>query len=88
MTTAFDYIIVGGGSSGCVLAARLSENSANRVLLIESGGKDSDRYIHIPATFFKVMGKGVDIHPYASESREGTEWATVHRAAGQCSRRR
>jgi len=71
MTTGFDYIIVGGGSAGCVLAARLSESSTNRVLLIESGGKDTDRYIHIPATFFKVIEKGVDVHFYASESEKG-----------------
>jgi choline dehydrogenase len=67
----FDFIVVGGGAAGCVLAARLSENSANQVLLIESGGKDTDRYIHIPATFFKVIEKGVDVHFYASESEKG-----------------
>src|SRR3954447_16774596 len=71
MTAGFDYIVVGGGSAGCVLAARLSESAANRVLLIESGGKDTDRYIHIPATFFKVIEKGVDVHFYASESEKG-----------------
>ena len=52
MTEAFDYIVVGGGSSGCVMASRLSEESAMRVLLIESGRKDTNRWIHIPATFF------------------------------------
>ncbi|MGO7300679.1 GMC family oxidoreductase [Rhizobium ruizarguesonis] len=69
--TNFDYIIVGGGSSGCVLANRLSENPQNKVLLIESGRRDADPWIHIPATFFKVLGKGVDIHPYASEPEKG-----------------
>ena len=67
MTETYDYIIVGGGSAGCVVVNRLSANPKNRVLLIESGRRDSDPWIHIPATFFKVLGKGIDIHPYASD---------------------
>lgn len=67
----FDYVIVGGGSAGCVLANRLSENPAHSVLLIESGKRDTDPWIHIPATFFKVIGKGEAIHPYASEPESG-----------------
>lgn len=47
----YDYVIVGGGSSGCVLAARLSENPDVRVLLIEAGGKDNHPLIHMPAGF-------------------------------------
>ncbi|GKY90000.1 GMC family oxidoreductase [Sinisalibacter aestuarii] len=50
----YDYVIVGGGSSGCVLANRLTEDSAVKVLLLEAGGKDSHPYIHMPVGFSKL----------------------------------
>ena len=54
MAQEFDYVIVGGGSAGCVLAARLSEDPAARVCLIEAGGKDSNPLIHMPVGFAKM----------------------------------
>lgn len=44
----YDYVIVGGGSAGCALAYRLTEDANCRVLLLEAGGWDRDPWIHIP----------------------------------------
>lgn len=55
-----DYIIVGGGSAGCVLAHRLSENSDTQVLLLEAGKPDSQREIHIPAAYSQAFKSDID----------------------------
>ena len=51
----FDYIIIGAGSAGCVLANRLSENPSLKILLIEAGGSDKHPYILAPAGFLKTF---------------------------------
>ncbi len=52
----FDYIVVGAGSAGCVLANRLSANPGNRVLLLEAGGKDNWIWFHIPVGYLFAIG--------------------------------
>lgn len=56
----FDYVVVGAGSAGCVLAARLSEDADARVALIEAGGEDTQPEIHIPAAFPALFKSNLD----------------------------
>jgi len=67
----YDYIIIGAGSAGCVLANRLSEESDKRILLIEAGGPDINPWIHIPVGYFKTMHHPATDWCYKTEPDEG-----------------
>ena len=67
----FDYIIVGAGSAGCVLANRLSADPGKRVLLLEAGGSDVNPWIHIPVGYFKTMHNPATDWCYITEPDEG-----------------
>jgi choline dehydrogenase-like flavoprotein len=58
--STYDYVIVGAGSAGCVLAARLSQDPEVRVALIEAGGPDTAQEIHVPAAFPQRFKSALD----------------------------
>jgi choline dehydrogenase len=68
----YDYIVIGAGSAGCVLAARLSEDPQIRVLLLEAGGKDSNPMIHIPIGYAKTLKDPKVNWLYETEADEGS----------------
>ena len=71
LATEFDYVIIGAGSAGCVLANRLSAQAATRVLLLEAGGRDSSPYIHMPAGIARLVGnRQVDWNYYTEPEPE------------------
>jgi choline dehydrogenase/4-pyridoxate dehydrogenase len=63
----FDYVIIGGGSAGCVLASRLSEDHDTRVLLLEAGGRDWHPFIHIPLGVGQIRQAEMFDWGYSSE---------------------
>ena len=68
---SFDYVIVGAGTAGCLLANRLSEDPSARVLLLEAGGKDDYLWIHIPVGYLYTMGNPRTDWLFKTESEPG-----------------
>ena len=67
----FDYVIVGAGTAGCVLANLLSENPKNRVLLLEAGGRDNWIWFHIPVGYLFAIGNPRSDWMYKTEPEPG-----------------
>lgn len=71
MALTFDYIIVGAGSAGCILANRLSANPNNQVCLIEAGKTDSSALIHVPAGYAASISQGFSSWPFETVPQVG-----------------
>ncbi len=83
MGSHFDYIIVGAGSAGCVLAHRLTERGQHKVLLLEAGREDTDPWIHIPLGYTRhIDSRKVN---WLYQSAPGNKWVrrSIHQPCGK-----
>ena len=79
----FDYIIVGAGSAGCVLANRLSADPNNRVLLLEAGGNDNWIWFHIPVGYLFAIGNPRSDWMFRTEDEPGLNGRSLHYPRGK-----
>jgi choline dehydrogenase len=78
-----DYVIVGAGSAGCVLANRLTEDASARVVLIEAGGRDWNPLIHIPAGYMKLLDYPTLTWGFKAEADPGTNGRAINYPRGR-----
>ena len=79
----FDYIIVGAGTAGCVLANRLGADKSKRILVLEAGGKDNWHWIHIPVGYLYCIGNPRTDWMYQTEPQAGLNGRAIHYARGK-----
>src|ERR1700723_287685 len=79
----FDYVIVGAGSAGCVLANRLSADGKHSVLLLEAGPKDTNLWIHVPLGYGKLFKDQTVNWMYQTEPEPGLGGRTVFQPRGK-----
>ena len=82
-TSEFDYVIVGAGSAGCVLANRLSANGKHSVLLLEAGPKDTNLWIHVPLGYGKLFKEKTVNWMYQTEPEPGLNGRQVFQPRGK-----
>ena len=82
-SSEFDYVIVGAGSAGCVLANRLSADGKNSVLLLEAGPKDTNLWIHVPLGYGKLFKEKTVNWMYQTEPEPGLEGRSVFQPRGK-----